>query len=223
MHKSNITPKVTTGTDMNDQTSANLNPVCDIRSSRRCLRMRRALAGVLLATAVCGGALAVTATPASATGTVGGFGAATCGWYLQPSPAGGFVDYKITQTNLPAVTGTTTTPQLVWLHVQFVHPGTNGLYEYRGYWLSQYVRSGVWSSYWTDYATGVTHVNAIHDTAGSFESGYTGAEFSSLDTMVILSAYWQTGNVTTGSLSAWALAPRNANNGIVCNGGANFA
>jgi hypothetical protein len=78
----------------------------------------------------------------------------------------------------------------------------------------------VWTTSWTDYNTGVSGKTKMSDVAP--ESGYTGAEFTSLDTAVYMSMSWMTGSRTTGSASEWAVAPRNTNNSMVCNGGANL-
>ena len=144
----------------------------------------------------------------------------SCGWYMEPGALSSFVDYKVSLTTLPQVTATLNGPEHAWVHVQFMHPdGGGGTLQYRDDWLYTYVSSGSLSTTWTQYSTGISGLTAVHDLANGMDSGYTGAEFTSLDTYVYQTIYWMNGTVVTDQVSEWAVAPNNANNGYVCNGG----
>jgi hypothetical protein len=145
---------------------------------------------------------------------------ATCGWYMEPGALSSFVDYKVSLSTLPQVTATANGPEHAWIYVQFIHPTSGGgLYRYRDNWLYTYVSSGSWSTTWTESSTGATGLTTVHDVAGGMESGYTGAELTTVDTYVYLTIYWMNGTIVTDQISEWAVAPNNFNNGYVCNGG----
>ena len=184
-------------------------------------RVRTVVTGALLAAATFLTLTAASAVPASAATTVAPrMTAVNCGWYIQQGALTSFVDYKVTLTNLPSVTGISSTNQLVWLYVEFAHPANGVWSTYRGTWLYTYARAGVWTNSWTDYTTRTTGNITTHDLAP--ESGYTGAEFTSLDTGVHETLQWMSGSTVAYRGSEWAVAPNNFNNHAVCNGGGNL-
>ncbi|WP_426566215.1 hypothetical protein ACPPVT_06580 [Angustibacter sp. McL0619] len=183
-------------------------------------RLRRAVVGGLAA-AIAAGLLSIgAAAPANATGTTGAYTQTVCGWYIQPGAPSSFVDSKITKGTLPWVSGTSTANQLVWVQIRFWHPGgAAGWYVYRTAWYYTYARAGVWTKTWTNNANGWKNQTLAQDEAP--ESGYTGGEFTSLDTRYSATISWMTGSTVTGTVSNYATAPYNSNNMLVCNGGAN--
>ena len=181
---------------------------------------RRLVSGVLAAAAGLGLILATSAAPASA--ATAQYTNVNCGWYLQPHAAGGFADLKVSTTGLPSVTGTSTTAQLVWVYVEFLHPSTSGPVAYRTGWFYTYARAGFWTRSWTAYGNGATNQTTVHDAGGAGESGYTGAEFPNQDVAIRLSLSWMSGSTKVASHVINAYAVYNYNNHLVCNGGSNI-
>jgi hypothetical protein len=192
---------------------------CDQRLSSFARRARRALATVAVAVMACGIVGVSAAAPATAAGAAGQYTTSNCGWYLQSGPLTSPFDYKVSLGTLPWVTGTTASYQKVWTLVRFWHPSSTGWSTYRSGWFYAYARAGYWTKTWTAYANGATNQTTAQDVAP--ESGYTGAELTSLDTRFSVEISWMTGNSVTGSAAQWAIAPNNANNRLVCNGGGN--
>ena len=220
----NVTTTTTTTATQSAISGNQFESAGDVRSRERRptrfgRRAGRALA-VIAITAMASGVLGMSAAaPADAAGTTGQSTSSICGWYLQPGPPNSFVDHKISMGTLPWVTGTTTSYQKVWTLVRFWHPSSTGWSVYRSGWFYTNARAGYWTRTWTAYANGQTNQTTAQDLAP--ESGYTGGEFTSLDTRFSVDISWMTGSTVTGTKAQWATAPNNANNMLVCNGGAN--
>ncbi len=146
--------------------------------------------------------------------------AANCGWYIQHAALNSPYYYKISSTGLPNVTGTSTTPVRVFLKVSFMHP-TSQVYRTGMFYTD--VIAGRWSTSWTSVLYKTAGWTSVQDANG--ESGYTGAEFTSLDTFVLLQLRWynSAGTAVTNQYDQWAYSPTSSQNHNVCNAGANFA
>lgn len=139
-----------------------------------------------------------------------------CGYIIQQAALNSPYYWKISRTNFPAVTGTSSSPQRVWLNVQFVHQNQ----VYRQGWFYTDAVAGRWNTTWTSLMNQTSGWTSVQDANG--ESGYIGGEFTSLDTFILLSLQWQTGNTVTYQASEWAYAPNSSQNHNVCNAGADM-
>ncbi len=149
---------------------------------------------------------------ATTTNKIGQYTASQCGWIGQ---FGELYDWRITIANLPWVTGTSTTRQLIWVHAQFTR--TDGS-VYRDGWFYTYAVSGQWTKTWTAYSNGQTGFASVQDAAG--EGGSTNVGIQSFVKMTML---WTTGGTTTGSVAEWSTSTHNTNNTYNCNGGSPLA
>jgi hypothetical protein len=188
-------------------------------------RLRRGTQALALAAALAGGTVALaSAQPAFAatSGTTGYLSPATCGWHVVDGPGG--VQYKVTTASLPYVTGPYSTSQLVWLHVEFMHP-QNGVWQtYRDGWFYTYARSGVWSTSWSSQATGRSGYKTVDDVPGANESGYADPNSANPYTGVKVTAYWYSGSLLVGASNEPETNPSDAIYGqYVCNGGPSYA
>ena len=175
-------------------------------------------AAMLVAMLGSGSATASAATTAAITAP--NYTGANCGWYIKSAGLNSPYYYKITSTRLPYVTGTSATPVRVYLTVQFVHP-PNQVYR-TGVFYTDAV-AGRWSTSWTSSSARTTGWTSLQDANG--ESGWIGAEFTTLDTFVNFSINWfsSAGTAITHHVSEWAYSANSSQNHNVCNAGANFA
>jgi hypothetical protein len=192
-------------------------------ASRPGHRIPRRIAGVLLSlVASVVGIVTVSVAPAAAATTRGSYTAATCGWLRQDAGLLAIADNKISQIDLPRVTATSGSRQLVWMYVEFMHPvSSTTAATYRAGWFYTYAVAGRWTTSWTSYMYGTSGWTLVRDEAP--QSGYTGAELTTNDTYIKYTIDWMTGSSVSRQVARFATNPRNVNNSYVCNGGGNFA
>jgi hypothetical protein len=159
------------------------------------------------------------AAPAGAAETPN-YTAANCGWYIQDAGLTSPFYYKISSTGLPNVTTQSASPVRVFLKVSFVHAPFD---VYRTGMFYTDVVAGSWSTSWTSVTEQTSGWTSVQDSPG--ESGYTGAEMTTLDTFVLLQLNWYSsdGTVITDQYDQWAYAPDSPLNHNVCNAGGNLA
>ncbi|WP_157695307.1 hypothetical protein [Nakamurella panacisegetis] len=181
--------------------------------------VKRTLRVFLTVVAIIATMMGVGTVPASAAVTPQAT-AANCGWYIQQTGVNSPYYYKISSTGLPNVTGTSTAPARVFLKVSFMHPPSQ---VYRTGLFYTDVVAGRWSTSWTSVMYQTAGWTSVQDADG--ESGYIGAEFTSLDTFVLLQLNWydSAGTAVTNHYDQWAYSPNSSQNHNVCNAGANFA
>jgi hypothetical protein len=189
-----------------------INPTRPSPASR-VRRFRRLVA--LVACGVTAATLLAT-QPAEAAATTGSMTTATCGWRVADGPGGG---YKITRAALPRVSGVSSTPQLVELVINFMHPQGNSWVTYQTAWFYTYARAGAWSTSWTYSADGRSGYLTVDDAPGN-----SGELNNWTDTGVKAVAYWMNGSQFTGAAQIAETNPNDLVYGqYVCNGGPNFA
>lgn len=166
---------------------------------------------MIVATVGLGSATASASTPQ--------YTGANCGWFIRDAGLTSPYYYKITSTNLPYVTGTSATPTRVYLTVRFYHRPSQ---QYRSGAFYTDAVAGRWSTSWTSLNSRTSGWTSLQDANG--ESGYTGAEFTSLDTFVLFHLDWYNSALQlTNYADQWAYSPNSSQNHNVCNAGANFA